>query len=94
MEELLKKANTVLKDKGYEDASMVGEAKIGYEQPLYFSWSFGKDKMDFIEQERKIWEIAAEEWRSINEELVKYLKRIDEFDFRYHKDLSYEKEAP
>lgn len=94
MEELLRKANTVLKEKGYEDASMVGEAKIGYEQPLYISWSFGKDKMDFLQQDRKIWEIASEEWKSINEELVKYLKRIDEFDCWYQQELSYKKEAP
>ena len=73
---------------------MIGEAKIGYEQPVYFSWSFGKDKMDFLQHERNIWEIAAQEWKSINEELVKYLRRIDEFDCWYQKDLSYKKEAP
>ncbi|MCK4992016.1 MAG: hypothetical protein KAS29_16065 [Bacteroidales bacterium] len=93
MEELLTKANSVLKEKGYEDPSMVGEAMIGYEQPLYFSWSFGKDKIDFLEQERKIWELAGEEWKSINEELVLYLLRIDESDLWYHKDLSHKKEA-
>ena len=50
--------------------------------------------MDFLQHERNIWEIAAEEWKSINEELVKYLRRIDEFDCWYQKDLSYKKEAP
>jgi len=94
VEELFKRANTLFKEKGIENVTFIGEGRIGYEQPVYFRWSYGENRMDLIKQDIDRGELLGEEWRSINEEMVTYLKRIEELEDQWIKFLSYEKEAP
>jgi len=93
VEELFKRANALLKEKGVEDANFIGVGKIGYEQPVYFSWSYGKNRIDLLEQRKKNGKLLGDEFKPINAELVKYLIRIEDVEDWWLKDLSYEKEA-
>ena len=92
MEELIKKAVGIMEEKGSELATYIGKGKMGYDQPVYFSWSHGKDQVDFLEQEKKFGEMVGEEWKEINAEIIKYIKGIKNVDMWWVKDISYQKE--
>jgi len=94
VEELFKRGNALLQEKGIQNANFIGVGKIGYEQPVYFSWSYGKDRLDLLEQRKENAKLLGDEFKPINAELVKYLIRIDDVEDWWIKELSYEKEAP
>jgi hypothetical protein len=81
-----------MKEKGLENATYVGKGKIGYDQPVYFAWSYGKDRMDFLEQQKLDGEKLAEEFEQINAELIKHIKDINNIDDWWEKELSYKPE--
>jgi hypothetical protein len=92
VEDLFAKAIAIMKEKGLENATYVGKGKIGYDQPVYFAWSYGKDRMDFLEQQKLDGEKLAEEFEQINAELIKHIKDINNIDDWWEKELSYKPE--
>jgi hypothetical protein len=92
LEELIKKAVGIMKEKGTELATYIGKGKMGYEQPVYFAWYFGKDQIDYLEQEKKFAELVGDEWKQINGEIVKHIKGIHNEDMWWIKEISYQKE--
>lgn len=92
VEDIFKKGSAILKDKGIEGATYVGEGKIGYEQPVYFAWSYGKHRSDYKEQQKKEAELLGEEWSQLNAELIKHIKDIVNSNESWLKELSYNSE--
>jgi hypothetical protein len=92
VEDIFKKAVAIMKEKGTEIATYIGKGKTGYDQPLYFAWSYGKDQIDFLEQEKKFAEMVGDEWEQINGEIVKHIKGIHNVNSWWSKELSYQKE--
>jgi hypothetical protein len=92
VEGIFMKAIEIMKEKGIEMGTYIGKGKTGYDQPVYFAWYYGKDQMDFLEQEKKFGEQVGEEWKQINGEIIKHINSIRNIDFWYVKELSYQKE--
>jgi len=92
VEDLLKKASTIMKDNGTELATYIGKGKTGYKQPVYIAWYYGKDQIDYLEQEKKFGEMVGEEWKQINGEIIKHINGIKNVNYWWAKELSYEKE--
>jgi hypothetical protein len=92
VEDLFTKAIAIMKEKGLENATYIGKGMMGYKQPVYFAWSYGKDRIDFLEQQKKEGEILAEEFKQLNSELIKHIKDINNTDDWWVRELSYKPE--
>ena len=91
VEDLFKKAVGIMKEKGIEIGVYMGKGKTGYEQPVYIAWYYGKDQIDYLEQEKKFAEMVGEEWKEINGEIVKHINGIKNVNYWWAKELTYEK---
>jgi hypothetical protein len=91
VEALILKANTIFREKGLSDAAYFGEAKTGFEQPVYFGWTFAKSINDYWEQDQKTRELLGEALQEINREFVPYLRKLVEKEVWLIRNLSYEK---
>jgi len=89
IEELLKKAITLMKEKGMEDALYVGKGKMGYEGPVYFAWSYGKDRKEYLDQQEGLDEELGETMKQINAEIINHITDIVNEDSWWVKELSY-----
>lgn len=89
VEDLFKKAIAMMKEKGLDNPMYIGKGKMGYKQPVYFAWSWGKDRMDFLEQQEKDDKILAEEFKQLNAEIIKHITDIVNLDVWWLKELSY-----
>lgn len=92
VEDLFKKALSIMKEKGTEITTYMGKGKMGYNEPVYFAWYPGKSQIDYLEQEKKFAEIVGEDWKEINGEIVKHIKGIHNENMWWAKEISYEKE--
>jgi hypothetical protein len=92
VEDLFKKITSAMKDQGIEDAIYVGKGMLGYEGPVYFAWSYGKDRMDFLEQQKKTLEIIGSSYKEVNAELIKHIKDIQNTHDTWVKELSFKPE--
>jgi len=94
MEDLFKRANALYAEKGIKDVYFRGEGRIGYELPVYFSWSYGTNQIDLIKQGVDRQEMLGEKWKSLNAEMQTHMKRIEVIEDEWINILSYQKEAP
>jgi len=92
VEDLFKKAVGIMKEKGIEIGIYMGKGKTGYEQPVYIAWYYGKDQIDYLEQEKKFGEMVGDDWKEINGEIVKHINGIRNVNYWWVKELSYQKE--
>jgi hypothetical protein len=92
LEDLIKKAGAIMKEKEIEFGAYIGKGKLGYDQPIYFAWYYAKDQIDYLEQEKKFGEKVGDEWKQINGEIIKHINGITNMNFWWIKELSYEKE--
>lgn len=91
VEDIFKKGVEIMKEKGVETAMYIGSGRLGYDRPIFFAWSFSKDQRTFLEQEKKFAEMVGEDWKQINQEIVKHIRGIRNVDIWHVKDLSYQK---
>ena len=91
VEDVFKKGVEIMKEKGVETAMYIGSGRLGYDRPIYFAWSFAKDQSTFLEEQKKFAEMVGEDWKQINQEIVKHIRGIKNVDYWYIKELSYEK---
>ena len=91
VEELFKKAVALMEEKGMEDALYVGKGRIGYEGPVYFAWSYGKDHKEFLDRQEDLDEDVdlVETMKQLNAELIKHITDIVNEDGWWVKELSY-----
>jgi hypothetical protein len=96
VKDLIKKANVIMEEKGLEDASYWGEGRMGWESPVYFVWGFGKSVRDYWEQHEKDAATIAEDFKEINQELMKHIRKNVNKSVWWIENLSYieEDEAP
>jgi hypothetical protein len=93
VEELFKKAIAVMEEQGMDDALYMGTGNLGYEKPVYFAWSYGKDEKEFLDRQEELDETMAETlgetMKQLNAELIKHITDIVNEDSWWVKDLSY-----
>jgi len=93
VEELFKKAIAVMEEQGMEDALYMGTGNLGYEGPVYFAWSYGKDQKEFLDRQDELdetmGETLGETMKQINAELIKHITDIVNEDGWWVRDLSY-----
>ena len=92
IEELFSKAAILLKEKDAPYDIYIGKGKIGYKQPVYFAWSYGKDRTDFRAKQKEFFSVVGEDWTKLNSEIVNYIDDISNVDEWWNHDLSYQPE--
>ena len=86
---LFKEYIALLKSKDYNAELHFCTGDIGMEGPVYFGMGYGKNKIDFLEQNKKMWELVGEEGWKIFRKGMALTKKRDKEEFWYLRDLSY-----
>ncbi len=92
IEKVILEANKILADNNYDDPWYIGEAGIGMNVPCLVAWSYGKDQMDYLSQDKKFGEQLGELFKPLLPRFNECLKGIESKELFYAKKFSYEKE--
>ncbi|MCP4727668.1 MAG: tetratricopeptide repeat protein [bacterium] len=87
--ELNKEWLDMLKSKNYGDNITVCSGDVGWETPVLIGVLPGKNKADYLEQNRKMWDLLGDEGTRIFNEYLPCIRKRESEEFFYVKSLSY-----
>ncbi|MHA7112315.1 hypothetical protein ACRTDU_19485 [Sunxiuqinia elliptica] len=92
MEAVIKEANQLLAEHNYNDPWYIGKAGIGLQTPSYIGWSYGKDVLDYYQQDQKFKDEFGEAFKPLNKRFINCIASVKSGEVFYKKAFSYVKE--
>ena len=76
----------------YGDPILFLQGGIGTEAPMYIGVSYGKSDVDFLQENKKMWDAFGEDGDKMYQKFIPLLRDRDKIEFWFRRDLSYTSE--
>jgi hypothetical protein len=87
--QILQKLKTILRTNDYPNQLQFMRDDIGMEGPQFIGLSYAKNRADFWEENKKMWNMLGKEGQDLYNDILKLTKRRESRAFWHVKNLSY-----